>query len=236
MKAVKNLVLSNRFLLRIVMYFHQRRLKSTKNAAFGSRVLIGTSTICEGYNTFGDNTGITNSYVGYGTYLSENNYFSRARIGRFTSVGPNVKCIFGRHPSNTFVSTHPSFFSKNHNAVRFSFTKEQLFEEFAGPRDEEGYSILIGNDVWIGANVSIMNGIEIGDGAIIAANALVNKDVPPYAIYGGVPAKHIKWRFTEQEIEFLVKFKWWDKDIAWIKKNSDKFKDIKLFKQSFGHV
>lgn len=77
----------------------------------------------------------------------------------------------------------------------------------------------IGNDVWIGYNATIMAGVTIGDGAIIATNATVVKDVEPYSIVGGNPAKEIKKRFQEEEIKQLLELRWWDKDISWITEN-----------------
>ena len=70
--------------------------------------------------------------------------------------------------------------------------------------------IIIGNDVWIGAKSTIMSGVKIGDGVIIAAGALVTKDVEPYSVVGGNPAKHIKYRFDEEQIVDLLKIKWWE--------------------------
>ena len=70
--------------------------------------------------------------------------------------------------------------------------------------------IVIGNDVWIGYEAVILSGVTIGDGAIIGTRAVVTKDVPPYTIVGGVPAKSIRKRFDEKVIEALLKIKWWD--------------------------
>ena len=78
---------------------------------------------------------------------------------------------------------------------------------------------IIGNDVWIGYKAMIMAGVTIGDGAIIASRSVVTKDVPPYSIVGGNPAKEIKKRFSEEQIEKLLKLKWWDWDIEKITKN-----------------
>ena len=96
---------------------------------------------------------------------------------------------------------------------------------------EDEYSIIIGNDVWIGDNVLIFEGIRIGDGAIIAAGAVVTKDVDPYAIVGGVPAKLIRKRFTQDQIDFLRAFKWWNKPESWIKSNVEDFTNIEVFMQ-----
>jgi len=88
---------------------------------------------------------------------------------------------------------------------------------------------IIGNDVWIGTNAIIMDDITIGDGAIIGAGTIVTKDVKPYSIVVGNPAKHLRFRFEEDEINFLLEFKWWDKDLTWIEENYTKFHDIKSF-------
>ena len=80
-----------------------------------------------------------------------------------------------------------------------------------------------------GQSVEILNGVKIGNGAVIGAGAIVVKDVPPYAVVGGVPAKVIKYRFSKNEIEKLQEIKIWDKDLKWIKENADKLNDIKNF-------
>lgn len=100
--------------------------------------------------------------------------------------------------------------------------------------DDEKYTefkrqIEIGNDVWIGDSVLILDGVKIGDGAVLAAGAVVTADVPPYAIVGGVPAKVIRYRFNEDEIEHLIKLKWWDKSEQWIKENAHLFSNVKKF-------
>ncbi|MFT6131261.1 MAG: virginiamycin A acetyltransferase [Neolewinella sp.] len=79
--------------------------------------------------------------------------------------------------------------------------------------------VMIGNDVWIGYNATIMAGVIIGDGAIIATNATVVKDVPPYTIVGGNPAREIKRRFDAETVQELLALKWWDKPLEWITAN-----------------
>lgn len=94
---------------------------------------------------------------------------------------------------------------------------------------------VIGNDVWIGNNATIMQGVKIGDGAIIGTNSLVTKDVPPYTIVGGNPAREIRKRFDQETIEILLKIRWWDWDAEKITENLDVIVsgDVKLLKQRF---
>lgn len=86
------------------------------------------------------------------------------------------------------------------------------FDQIKYVDEEKKYFVEIGNDVWIGNNVLIMDGIRIGDGAILAAGSVIAKDVEPYTIVGGVPAKFIRKRFKDSEIDFLLDFKWWERN------------------------
>lgn len=172
------------------------------------------------YNNIYKFSKLRNTQLGDFSYVSKNSQVYNTKVGKFCSIGPNVLFGLGVHPSAEFVSTHPIFYSSLGQS-QLVFHTENLFDEF--PFSE------IGNDVWVGANAIIKDGVKIGDGAIIAAGAVVTKNIPPYAVVGGVPAKVLKYRFSETEIEFLQEFKWWDRDLEWIKGNKDFFKDIKSF-------
>ncbi|WP_428328424.1 CatB-related O-acetyltransferase [Mucilaginibacter sp.] len=161
-----------------------------------------------------------NTIVGDYSYLSKNVSFMNCSIGKFCSIAQGVSASLGMHPSSVFVSTHPSFFSlSKQNGMTFS--DKNYFEEMG--------NTIIGHDVWIGVNAIIMDNITIHNGAIIGAGAIVTKDIPAYAIVVGAPAQVIKYRFEKSEIEFLEKFKWWDKDEEWLKANYKDLHDIKLF-------
>jgi carbonic anhydrase/acetyltransferase-like protein (isoleucine patch superfamily) len=130
------------------------------------------------------------------------------------------------------VSIHPAFFSTAKQAG-FTYVKKQLFNEKLYSSEQPEIHLEIGNDVWIGNNVSIMGGIKIGDGAIIGTKSLVTKNVEPYSIVGGVPAKILSKRFTDEEIGFLINAKWWEKDENWIIDNVDLFSNINNFIKHF---
>jgi acetyltransferase-like isoleucine patch superfamily enzyme len=150
-----------------------------------------------------------NSYIDSYTYFAGFNSVMNTRVGKFCSIGANVCIGPGRHPLE-FASTSPVFYSI-HKQCGTTFADKSYYNEMG--------KVKIGNDVWIGTNAVILDDITIGDGAVIAAGAIVTKDVEPYAIVGGVPAKFIKKRFSEETIEKLLHFQWWNKDSDWLKEN-----------------
>lgn len=178
-----------------------------------------------GNNFVGHNTIFTHSSLGEFSYVGNNDNISHTKIGKFCSIGSDVSVINGIHPSSNWISTHPSFYTRN-SPVITSFTDQQLFQEVKFTKDGIHY-VTIGNDVWIGNRVTLLPGVNIGDGAIIAAGAVVTHDVPPYAIVGGIPARIIRFRFSEPEIERLLSIKWWNQSLEWIKRNAVLFSDIK---------
>lgn len=156
---------------------------------------------------------INKTEIGDYTYISKNANISVTKIGKFCSIGPNLFCGWGIHPTNG-ISTSPMYYSTRlQNGVSLT-DKDKI---------EERKLITIGNDVFIGANVTILDGITIGNGAIIGAGAVVTKDIPDYAIAVGCPIMIIRYRFNDDQIAALKKIQWWKFD-------EDKLQDVeKLF-------
>ena len=139
------------------------------------------------------------------SYDYNGNYFQpQLIVGKYCSIGRECKFYLGGNHRHDWITTYPFQAQRIHKSTFKSI-----------PKHIEGYpqsngDIEVGNDVWFGENVTVMSGIKIGDGAVIGTNSTVVKDVEPYSITGGHPAKHIKYRFSEDIIKKLLEIKWWD--------------------------
>lgn len=151
-----------------------------------------------------------------------------AKIGNFCSISSNVKIIEATHPLN-FISTSPVFYSTA-KQTNSTFVDKTIFDDLLF-LPNSNFPCEIGNDVWIGENVLIKGGVKIGDGACIAMGAVVTKDVPPYAVVGGVPAKIIKYRFDKTLIKRLLNSEWWIKSDEWINIHKNDFLCIESFQK-----
>lgn len=144
---------------------------------------------------------LTNVAIGRKSYVAEAAHIGECEIGAFSSIGPQaIIGGLGSHPTR-YLSTHPAFYSTLGQAGH-TFAESDRFEELS--------KTVIGNDVWIGARALILDGRSVGDGAVVAAGAVVTRDVPPYAIVGGVPARVIRYRFAPDVIEALLAWRWWN--------------------------
>ncbi len=193
-----------------------RKYKSI-NLKVGLNVNIIQSKL--GKNLFiGSNVIITQSEIGDFSYINASSSVNNSQVGKFCSIASNVAVNLGEHPLH-FVSCHPAFYSKGKEV--YSFSDNEYFQEIK--------SVKIGNDVWIGYGSLVKGGVNIGDGAVIAANSVVTKDIEPYTIVGGVPAKVIKKRFDAETINRLLEIKWWDFDESELRKNFLLFQDMPKF-------
>ena len=175
----------------------QRKYKKVDTwVDFGASV--DAQTKFGGYNKVLSGSIVSGSVIGRFTYIARARV-SGADIGAFCSIGPDAIIGLSAHPTN-WLTTHPAFYSLGMQA-NATFSKGELFEHWKRPK--------IGNDVWIGARAVILGGVTIGTGAIVAAGAVVTKDVRPYAVVAGVPAREIRRRFDEDKINELLEWEWW---------------------------
>lgn len=141
------------------------------------------------------------------------------RVGRYCSIAGGLKFMGERHPYERISSS--SFTYDQHFAVVRQYLDDMGLKGIKVESTQTAQNnATFGNDVWIGEGVTLGNGIHIGDGAIVAANSHVVKDVPPYAIVGGNPAKIIKYRFADEVIERLLRVKWWNYSFVNFEKKS----------------
>lgn len=174
-----------------------------KNVRIESNCCISKDTIIGSDVHILNDCIINNSNIDSYTYVGQNSIIQNANIGKFCSVANNVYIGLGNHPIH-LISTSPVFYKRN-NRIGISVIEKDL-------EVIEYKYIEIGNDVWIGSRATILDGVKIGSGSVIAANSVVTKDVPAYSIVAGVPATIIKFRFPENIQSELLKSNWWDKN------------------------
>lgn len=151
-------------------------------------------------NRIGENVIVDDDVVlGDYTYINRNSSLEHCEVGKFCSISEGVKINPVEH-NLELITTHPVIGENGH----YNLTRK---------------AVKIGNDVLISMNAIILSGVEIGDGAVIGAGAVVTKNVAPYEIVGGVPARHIRFRFGEEKRRELQELKWWNWDIAKIQQN-----------------
>jgi len=175
------------------------------------------------YNVIFRNTSIVDSTIGDHTFVQRDSQIHHADVGKFCSIAQRVVVGLGRHPVD-YVSTHPAFYSISQPIVK-SYAEKDNFAPFK--------RTAIGHDVWLGQNALITDGVTIGDGAVVAAGSVVTKDVPAYAIAGGVPARVIRYRFSEETIKELLELQWWNSDDHTLKKKYSLFQQPAEFIEVF---
>lgn len=192
-------------------YLFARLFKKLRMSAIKNSQIHQTAAIESGSQIVGSVFG-KHSYCGYDCIILN------TRIGGFCSISDNVVIGGSQHPMH-YVSTSPVFLA-HRDSVKTKFARHPY---------ENKPITHIGHDVWIGSGVKIKAGVSIGTGAVIGMGSVVTKDVPPYAIFGGNPAKLIRFRFEEKQINILLESKWWEGDDASLKKMGAVCDDLEKF-------
>jgi acetyltransferase-like isoleucine patch superfamily enzyme len=195
-------------------FLHRKQHLLIRYGAHFSNVRFGR------FNTLYDRAFLTDVVIDDYSYVGRDNVVACADIGKFTCLAPEVIVGMPNHPSRGFISAHPAFYSTARQA-QITFVENDLFEEFK--------RVTIGHDVWIGTRAIVMGGVTIGNGAIVGAGAVVTKDVPPYAVVAGIPARVLRYRFEPEQIRMLEKIEWWNQDLDWLKANAHYFHRVNDF-------
>jgi virginiamycin A acetyltransferase len=200
----------------LILYWKWRNYKDKleiTNYKLSRKTLLGKRTKIR------NRTEIGNISLGDYSYISgPGSYIEEAIIGKYCSIARQVVIGVSGHNYN-WLTTSPIITSKAYGFID---------NDIKVPQKEKP---VIGNDVWVGMNVIIMRGVTIGDGAVIAAGSVVTTDIAPYSIAGGIPAKHIRYRFSKEIIESLLMIEWWNWPEEKIRQNAHLFYDIQKFIQ-----
>lgn len=207
----------NWFKARVRFFITQRRFPK---AVFYRGAEVCSNSLIEENVVIFHNTNVINSTISISSYIQRNSVISNTQVGKYCSIASNVHIGSAEHPTH-FISTSPVFYDN-----------EQPLPELLVDRQLNNKAIkttVIGSDVWIGQGVIIKSGLKIGTGAIIGAGAVVVKDVAPYSIVVGVPAKHVKWRFDEVIKRELLESEWWELPTTFLATLQNEFESPELF-------
>jgi len=177
------------------------------------------------YTDIGPRVSLMEAEVGDYTYFAGDTSAVYCKIGKFCSIASHVRINPGNHPQWRVMQHHCTY-----RRVQYGFDIKDDEEFFQWRRN---HNVEIGNDVWLGHGVIVMPGIKIGTGAVVGSGAVVTKDIPPYAVSVGVPAKVVKKRFADDIIEKIIATKWWDWDRKTLEDRFRDFLEINIFLEKY---
>lgn len=178
------------------------------------------------WTDIGPNCGISESSIGDYTYAAGDVSIIYSTVGKFCSIASHVRLNPGNHPMHRVTQHHMTYRRR-----MFGLGDEDDAEFFAWRR---AHRVTIGNDVWIGHGAIVMPGVSVADGAVIGSGAVVTKDVAPYTIVGGVPAKLIRERFTREIADRIAATAWWDWPRDVLTERFDDLNDVDRFLALYG--
>ncbi|MFE5318868.1 DapH/DapD/GlmU-related protein [Paenibacillus sp. NPDC056579] len=178
------------------------------------------------WTSIGPNNKIIESRIGDYTYTMDDVTINYSEVGKFTSIASHVCINPVDHPMNRVTQHHMTY-----RRAGFGFAETDDDDIFNWRR---GNHVTIGHDVWIGHGAIVMKGVTIGTGAVVGSGAVVTKDVEPYTIVVGVPARPIKKRFSQDVIDTLLQIAWWDWPRDLLEARFHEFNDMEAFIKTYG--
>jgi phosphonate metabolism protein (transferase hexapeptide repeat family) len=179
-----------------------------------------------GWTAIGPHCSISESTFGDYSYLAGHVSMVWTDVGKFASIAAQTRINPGNHPTWRVTQHHSTY-----RRIQYGFDTKEDTEFFQWRKD---HRCSVGHDVWIGHGVTVIAGKKIGTGAVIGSGAVVTKDIPPYAIAVGVPARVVKYRFPKDVIEQLQAIAWWDWDRATLVERFNELLDLESFVAKYG--
>lgn len=219
--------LSYAALNRIRFTIHMLKIRfNNPTAIIQSKTSVDSNSDLGNFVKLHSRVSLADTKLGRYSYVGSDSFIQNTNIGSFCSIGSLVRIGLPSHPTH-YISTSPLFYD-----MRLFKGSKVLFKAH-NPAIKA--LTIIGSDVWIGENVLILAGVTVGTGAVIGAGSVVTKDVRPYSIVVGNPAREIRTRFPEETIDRILGTKWWEKDDTYLSHVARHYDDVTTFLDQTNH-